>query len=65
MDACYVAPANVPEVITVAASDVENKYEETKAGEKEGMYRWSNTGPCVDLFAPGVDIFSACGSFSR
>lgn len=65
MDACYIAPGNVPEVITVAASDVQEKYGETKADEIEGMYRWSNTGPCIDLFAPGVDIFAACGSYSR
>ena len=32
VDACYVAPANVPEVITVAASNVATKYNGTKAG---------------------------------
>jgi len=65
VDACYVAPANVPEVITVAATDVDTKYSGTSKGDKESMYRWSNTGPCVDIFGPGVDIYSACGGQSR
>lgn len=65
VDACYVAPANVPEVLTVAATDVPSKYNGTAAGDAETMYRWSNTGPCVDLFAPGVDIYSACGGQGR
>ncbi|PSC68852.1 serine protease [Micractinium conductrix] len=65
VDACYVAPANVPEVITVAASNVATKLNGTKAGDPEDIYRWSNTGACLDLFAPGVDIFSACGGPSR
>ena len=52
VDACYVAPANVPEVITVAASNVATKYNGTKAGDPEDIYRWANTGPCVDIFAP-------------
>ncbi|KAH7619536.1 putative Extracellular serine proteinase [Nannochloris sp. 'desiccata'] len=65
VDSCYVAPANVPEVITVSATDVKNKYNGTFKGGSEGMYEWSNTGPCVDIHAPGVDIYSACGSQSR
>ncbi len=52
VDACYVAPANVPEVITVAATG-------SPSGGGVEMYKWSNTGPCVDVFAPGVDIYSA------
>lgn len=55
VDACYVAPADVPEVITVGATDVDTKYSGTNQGDKETMYRWSNTGPCLDIFGPGVD----------
>ena len=88
-------PANVPEVITVAASNVATKYNGTKAGEwpatlrvqlgcelvapahdcaaqppvtarmirilpagdAEDIYKWSNTGPCMDIFAP---VRAAC-----
>jgi hypothetical protein len=49
VDACAVSPALVPEVITVGASDPTN---DTVAG-------FSNGGPCLDLFAPGVNILSA------
>ena len=67
MDACYVAPANVPEVITVGATDLPSKYNSSlySTMQQETLYTWSNTGPCVDIFAPGVDIYSACGGESR
>lgn len=65
VDSCFVAPANVPETITVAATDLPTKYNTTQAGDLETMYRWSNTGSCVDLFAPGVDVYAACGSETR
>jgi subtilisin family serine protease len=65
VDACYVAPANVPEVITVAATDLATKYNSSSASDKDTTYRWGNSGPCVDVFAPGVDIYSACGSEAR
>ena len=64
VDACYIAPANVPEVITVAASDVQNKFNKN-GQETDIIYYWSNLGPCVNLFAPGVDIYSVCGSSKR
>lgn len=35
------------------------------AGDAEDSYKWANTGPCIDVFAPGVDIYSACGGQSR
>jgi len=47
-DACAGSPARVPQVLTVAASDV-----------NDFMAGFSNGGPCVDLFAPGVRIVSA------
>lgn len=65
VDSCYVAPANVPQTITVAASDLDTKFSETKLEDAESVYRWSNTGRCVDLFAPGVDIYGACGGIGR
>ena len=47
-DACGSSPAGAPEAITVAATNSSD----ARAG-------FSNNGPCVDLFAPGVDIPSA------
>lgn len=61
VDSCFVAPANVPETITVAASNLATKFGQTQQDDEEGMYRWSNTGKCVDVFAPGEDIYGACG----
>ncbi len=46
-DACGDSPARVPQVLTVAATDV-----------SDAMAGFSNGGPCVDLFAPGVRIVS-------
>ncbi|XP_054756813.2 aqualysin-1-like [Lytechinus pictus] len=46
-DACTFSPANVPDAITVGASDSSD----TRA-------YFSNYGECVDLFAPGVEITS-------
>jgi hypothetical protein len=47
MDACGVSPARVAEALTVAAT-----------GANDKRPSWSNTGTCVDLFAPGVGITS-------
>jgi subtilisin family serine protease len=48
VDACGESPASVVEAITIAATE-QNDYP-----------AWfSNYGPCVDLYAPGVDIDSA------
>lgn len=48
LDACTQTPAAVAEAITVAASTHKN----TRA-------KFSNFGPCVDIFAPGVDVLTA------
>lgn len=47
-DACTVSPARLPSAITVGASD-----------QSDVKASFSNHGPCVDLFAPGVGITSA------
>lgn len=48
IDACGVSPARVPRALTVAATD---------AADNETS--WSNYGPCIDIFAPGMGILSA------
>ncbi|XP_072177252.1 aqualysin-1-like [Diadema setosum] len=48
MDACYTSPSRVSEAITVGATDINDK-----------RASFSNTGSCVDIFAPGVSIPSA------
>jgi len=48
VDACGSSPARVPAAVTVAASD---------SGDRQASF--SNFGPCVDLYAPGVGITSA------
>jgi len=49
-DACTVSPARTTEAITVGATD-----------SSDARAWFSNWGPCLDLFAPGVDIVSADG----
>ncbi|XP_030849859.1 uncharacterized protein LOC115918904 [Strongylocentrotus purpuratus] len=46
-DACTFSPANVPEAITAAASDI-----------NDVRAYFSNYGSCIDIFAPGVEITS-------
>jgi len=48
-DACLQTPAFAPSAITVGASDMQD------AGAV-----FSDYGQCLDVFAPGVDISSAC-----
>jgi subtilisin family serine protease len=47
-DACTTSPARVPAALTVAATD---------AADRQASF--SNTGTCVDLYAPGVSVESA------
>ena len=46
-DACYGSPSRAPFAITVGASDV-----------NDNSATFSNYGPCVDIYAPGVEIRS-------
>lgn len=48
VDACSVSPARTPSAITVAASDIDDVDAE-----------FSNYGPCLDIYAPGVGILSS------
>lgn len=47
--ACGFSPGRVGPVLTIAASDINDR-----------RPVWSNYGTCVDLFAPGVAVPSAC-----
>jgi len=47
-NACYYSPARAPSALTVGASD-----------QYDQQPYWSNWGSCVDLYAPGVGIYSA------
>ncbi|RLK09632.1 peptidase inhibitor I9 [Micromonospora sp. M71_S20] len=47
-NACNDSPGSVPTVITVASIQ-----------SNDARPSYSNFGPCVDLFAPGVDVVSA------
>ncbi|KAL7269656.1 proteinase B [Rhizina undulata] len=48
VDACTFTPAAASDAITVGATD-----------HKDAVAEFSNTGCCVDIFAPGTDILSA------
>jgi subtilisin family serine protease len=48
VDACGASPAGTPGAVTVGATD-----------RNDVRATFSNNGPCVDLFAPGVGITSA------
>lgn len=61
VDACQITPANVNGTIAVAGSDMSSKFDASQ-GNTDSLYQYDNTGSCVDIFAPGVDIMAACGS---
>ncbi len=46
--ACNASPARVSEAVTVAATD-----------RLDRPYQFTNSGPCVDIYAPGDEITSA------
>jgi hypothetical protein len=48
VDACTISPARVPGAITVGASTPD-----------DAVALFSNQGPCLDVFAPGVNVLSA------
>jgi subtilisin family serine protease len=48
VDACNITPAHTLNTITVGATD-----------RNDARPSWSDFGPCLNLFAPGVDIESA------
>lgn len=48
VDACNITPAHTLNTITVGATD-----------RNDARPAWSDFGPCLNLFAPGVDIESA------
>ena len=57
LDACVYSPASAPNAITVGGS-----------ANGDGLYRSTNYGSCVDIFAPGAGISGAshrCSDCSR
>jgi subtilisin family serine protease len=51
-DACNYSPASLPEAITVGSTT-------TDANNNDVRSSFSNKGQCVDIFAPGSNIYSA------
>ena len=64
VDACEITPANVNGTLAVAGSDMSSKFDATQANS-DILYQYDNTGSCVDIFAPGVDIMAACGGAGK
>ncbi|KAK9243056.1 peptidase S8/S53 domain-containing protein [Lipomyces tetrasporus] len=52
-NACNISPASDPSVLTVGSSDGQDR-----------IAVFSNVGPCVDVFAPGVNIRSSWNTYS-
>lgn len=51
---CGLSPARLASALTVAAT-----------GPNDDAYPWSSTGPCLDAWAPGARVRSACGGAGR
>lgn len=67
-DACRIVPASVPQAFTVGASDLPLRLRTpgtVPSGVSDTLYSWTDSGSCLSLFAPGVDIISACGGGNR
>eukprot|EP01025_Chloroclados_australasicus_P015466 TRINITY_DN17412_c0_g2_i1.p2 TRINITY_DN17412_c0_g2~~TRINITY_DN17412_c0_g2_i1.p2 ORF type:complete len:124 (+),score=9.16 TRINITY_DN17412_c0_g2_i1:109-480(+) len=65
-DSCQVSPANVESTITVGGSDLQSKFTNIQTeSDLEDTFQNGNTGACVDLFAPCVDIYGACGGYKK
>ena len=62
-DACYNTPASAPPALTVMASGFLGG--SRADANQDFMPVWSNSGPCADLFAPGMGIVSAVRTASR
>ena len=54
-NACTTTPANVDVVLAVGATEARNKFSPGMQ-QQDVLYTWGNTGPCIDLFAPGKDV---------
>jgi subtilisin family serine protease len=68
VDSCLMSPGNVNGTLNVAASDLPTKFAAAQPGPgaaQDAVYQFSNTGPCVDIFAPGTNILAACGGASK
>lgn len=46
-DACNFSPSSSPDVFVIGATDINDR-----------VASYSNTGPCVSMYAPGTDIVS-------
>jgi subtilisin family serine protease len=71
-NSCEVSPAKVAAALTISATDLPMSARYSRVNEAlhldtdlnggaenfDTTYRYTNTGPCVDLWAPGVDVYS-------
>ena len=70
-DSCDLVPASVPQALTVGASSVSGYFKagalppSGAKGVADSLYSWTDTGACVGIFAPGVNVQSACGGTNR